>query len=69
MLAEGVETLGKLKFMDAEPCEIGQGYYLGKPAPIEAFDDLTGNGKHTPVRAADHQDGNLVLLKPSVRSA
>ncbi|TGV73228.1 EAL domain-containing protein, partial [Mesorhizobium sp. M2D.F.Ca.ET.145.01.1.1] len=35
VLAEGVETLGELKFLDAEACEIGQGYYLGKPAPIE----------------------------------
>ena len=32
VLAEGVETLGELKFLDAEACEIGQGYYLGRPA-------------------------------------
>ncbi|TGV10162.1 GGDEF and EAL domain-containing protein [Mesorhizobium sp. M8A.F.Ca.ET.173.01.1.1] len=68
VLAEGVETLGELKFLDAEACEIGQGYYLGKPAPIEAFDDLTGHGKPAPVRAG-RRDGSLVLLKPSVRSA
>lgn len=68
VLAEGVETLGELKFLDAEACEIGQGCYLGKPAPIEAFDDLTGHGKRAPVRV-DRQDGNLVLLKPNVRSA
>ncbi|TRC87918.1 hypothetical protein FJV80_12325 [Mesorhizobium sp. WSM4310] len=48
--------------------EARQGYYLGKPAPIEAFDDLTGHGKRTPART-DHRDGSLVLLKPSVRSA
>ena len=36
VLAEGVETLGELKFLDAEACEIGQGYYLGRPSPIEA---------------------------------
>ncbi|TPK74445.1 EAL domain-containing protein [Mesorhizobium sp. B2-4-18] len=69
VLAEGVETLGELKFLDAEACEIGQGYYLGKPAPIEAFGDLTGHGKRVRARGADRQDGSLVLLKPSVRSA
>lgn len=68
VLAEGVETLGELKFLDAEACEIGQGYYLGKPAPIEAFDDLTGHGKRTPARA-NRKDGGVVLLKPKVRSA
>ena len=40
VLAEGVETLGELKFLDA--CEIGQGYYIGRPCPIEEFGDLTG---------------------------
>ncbi|MFC3325702.1 bifunctional diguanylate cyclase/phosphodiesterase [Mesorhizobium cantuariense] len=42
VLAEGVETLGELKFLDAEACEIGQGYYIGRPALIEEFGDLTG---------------------------
>ncbi|RVD33529.1 GGDEF and EAL domain-containing protein, partial [Mesorhizobium sp. M4A.F.Ca.ET.020.02.1.1] len=42
VLAEGVETLGELRFLDAEDCEIGQGFYLGRPGPIEAFGELTG---------------------------
>jgi diguanylate cyclase (GGDEF)-like protein/PAS domain S-box-containing protein len=42
VLAEGVETLGELDFLNAEACEIGQGYYLGKPSPIEAFGEFTG---------------------------
>lgn len=42
VLAEGVETLGELKFLDAEACEIGQGYYIGRPALIEEFGELTG---------------------------
>ncbi|WP_457152272.1 EAL domain-containing protein [Mesorhizobium sp. P5_C1] len=42
VLAEGVETLGELKFLDAEACEIGQGYYIGRPGLIEEFDELTG---------------------------
>jgi len=42
VLAEGVETLGELKFLDAEACEIGQGYYIGRPGLIEEFSELTG---------------------------
>ncbi|RWF72582.1 MAG: GGDEF and EAL domain-containing protein, partial [Mesorhizobium sp.] len=42
VLAEGVETLDELRFLDAEDCEIGQGYYLGRPGPIETFSELTG---------------------------
>ncbi|WP_335336348.1 hypothetical protein [Mesorhizobium erdmanii] len=58
-----------MKFLNAEACEIGQGYYLGKPAPIEAFDDLTGHGKRALIHASEHHDGGLVLLKSSARSA
>ena len=42
VLAEGVETLDELRFLDAEDCEIGQGYFLGRPGPIETFGELTG---------------------------
>ena len=42
VLAEGVETLDELRFLDAEDCDIGQGYFLGRPGPIEAFGELTG---------------------------
>lgn len=63
VLAEGVETLGELNFLDAEACEIGQGYYLGRPSPIEAFGDLTG--VTAPV-VDDHSQGDrsLVMLEP-----
>ena len=63
VLAEGVETLGELNFLDAEACEIGQGYYLGRPSPIEAFGDLTG--ATAPV-VDDHRQGDrsIVVLEP-----
>ena len=35
VLAEGVETSGELKFLADEFCQIGQGYYLGRPATLE----------------------------------
>ncbi|MEO4000414.1 EAL domain-containing protein [Mesorhizobium sp. CAU 1732] len=41
VLAEGVETSEELKFLSGEFCQIGQGYLLGRPAPIENFDLMT----------------------------
>ncbi|TPI17261.1 EAL domain-containing protein [Mesorhizobium sp. B4-1-3] len=75
VLAEGVETLDELRFLDAEDCDIGQGYFLGRPGPIEAFAELTG------VRAADDgvqedagratakveraQGGSILMVQPA----
>ncbi|TPK98637.1 MULTISPECIES: EAL domain-containing protein [unclassified Mesorhizobium] len=67
VLAEGVETLDELRFLDAEDCDIGQGYYLGRPGPIEAFGELTG------VPAADdgvkpagvRSGGSILMLEPA----
>ncbi|BCM21900.1 EAL domain-containing protein [Mesorhizobium sp. J8] len=60
VLAEGVETLDELRFLNAEDCDIGQGYFLGRPGPIEAFGELTG------VSAAD--DGVTKTAPPALRS-
>ena len=35
VLAEGVETAEQLALLRAEGCAEAQGYYLGKPAPME----------------------------------
>lgn len=40
VLAEGVETQNELKFLAAETCLIGQGYYLGRPAAMETFTEI-----------------------------
>ncbi len=37
LVAEGVETQEQLDFLLAEGCDQVQGYYLGKPAPIEQY--------------------------------
>jgi EAL domain-containing protein (putative c-di-GMP-specific phosphodiesterase class I) len=34
-LAEGIETEGELAFLVEHGCELGQGYYLGRPGPAE----------------------------------
>ena len=41
VLAEGVETSEELKFLAGEFCQIGQGYLLGRPAPIDTFGEVT----------------------------
>jgi diguanylate cyclase (GGDEF)-like protein/PAS domain S-box-containing protein len=40
VLAEGIETAGELQFLANENCTEGQGFFLGRPAPIEAFREL-----------------------------
>ncbi|MDQ0473254.1 bifunctional diguanylate cyclase/phosphodiesterase [Labrys wisconsinensis] len=55
VLAEGVETPGELRFLNAEMCTEAQGYLLGRPARIEQFRHLTEGearrGVHEPDRA------------------
>jgi EAL domain-containing protein (putative c-di-GMP-specific phosphodiesterase class I) len=45
VLAEGIETPEQLAFLTASNCDLGQGFYIGKPMPLEAllqwFSDTT----------------------------
>lgn len=38
-VAEGVETSEQQDFLSREGCEMMQGYYFGKPLPVEAFEE------------------------------
>ena len=38
LVAEGVETEGQQRFLLENGCQLGQGYYFGKPMPVEDFD-------------------------------
>lgn len=38
--AEGVETLEQLRYLRGEACDEMQGYYFGRPVPIEQFNEL-----------------------------
>ncbi len=40
VLAEGIETADELRFLAEQGCDFGQGYYLGRPSPIESFRPL-----------------------------
>lgn len=37
VLAEGIETPEQLAFLTANHCDLGQGFYIGKPMPLEAL--------------------------------
>jgi EAL domain-containing protein (putative c-di-GMP-specific phosphodiesterase class I) len=66
VLAEGVETLGELKFLDAEACEIGQGYYLGRPSAIDSFGELTGvTAAAIQDGGTRHRSGRIPMLEPA----
>jgi len=45
VLAEGIETPEQLAFLTASNCDLGQGFHIGKPMPLEAllqwFSDTT----------------------------
>ena len=42
IVAEGVETQEQLSFLADEACDQVQGYFLGKPAPIEDYAEWVG---------------------------
>jgi diguanylate cyclase (GGDEF)-like protein/PAS domain S-box-containing protein len=42
IVAEGVETEEQLSFLAEEGCDAVQGYFIGKPLPIEQYDALVG---------------------------
>lgn len=54
VLAEGVETHVQLTILQVEGCNEAQGYFLGRPKPI---DQITGD--------ADHRNDQLVAEEPA----
>jgi diguanylate cyclase (GGDEF)-like protein/PAS domain S-box-containing protein len=44
VIAEGVETLNELAFLQAHDCDEGQGYYFSRPVPAAQFAKLLGTG-------------------------
>jgi diguanylate cyclase (GGDEF)-like protein len=44
VVAEGVETLEQLQFLQAQECDEGQGYYFSRPVPADEFAELLRTG-------------------------
>jgi len=44
VVAEGVETEEQLQFLARESCNGIQGYFIGRPKPIEEYADHVGRG-------------------------
>jgi EAL domain-containing protein (putative c-di-GMP-specific phosphodiesterase class I) len=38
-VAEGVETEEQKTFLSHEGCQMMQGYYFGRPLPVDAFEE------------------------------
>jgi EAL domain-containing protein (putative c-di-GMP-specific phosphodiesterase class I) len=43
VLAEGVETMAQLAFLQEQGCDMYQGYIKSKPVPAEVFVELLGD--------------------------
>jgi EAL domain-containing protein (putative c-di-GMP-specific phosphodiesterase class I) len=48
IVAEGVETHEQLCFLAEQGCDAVQGYFIGKPLPIEQYDTLVGRAPGDP---------------------
>ena len=58
VVAEGVETDEQLAFLAREACDEVQGYLVGRPQPIENYDELVGRegkGRTPKLRLASSQ--------------
>ncbi len=52
IVAEGVETQEQLSFLAEQGCDAVQGYFIGKPLPIEQYDALVGRAPSDPAEPA-----------------
>ncbi len=44
VIAEGVETLAQAEYLAHAGCHTYQGYFFGRPMPLQAFEDLAAQG-------------------------
>jgi predicted signal transduction protein with EAL and GGDEF domain len=56
VVAEGVETLEQLAFLQALDCDEAQGFYFSRPVPPQQFAQLLRTGIPGAGRSADGSD-------------
>jgi EAL domain-containing protein (putative c-di-GMP-specific phosphodiesterase class I)/GGDEF domain-containing protein len=53
VVAEGVEAQATLGFLKAMNCDLAQGYYMGRPMPIDRLNELLANGAELHITPTD----------------
>jgi diguanylate cyclase (GGDEF)-like protein/PAS domain S-box-containing protein len=51
VVAEGVETKEQMAFLAREACDEIQGYFIGRPAPIDRYAEIVGRGPASQITA------------------
>lgn len=51
IVAEGIETESSFLHLQAAGCSVGQGYWMGRPVPLERLIELLRGGKRWPAGA------------------
>lgn len=52
VIAEGVETAEQLSFLSREACDQVQGYFVGRPEPIDHYAEIVGRAAPPPAKLA-----------------
>ena len=39
-IAEGIETIGQAEILKQSGCDLAQGYFFGKPMPVDRFEEF-----------------------------
>ena len=62
--AKGIETAGQLAYVLQQGCEFIQGFFVSRPAAMNAFAAMTGNEEHDFVPASTRLPDGIRLIVP-----
>ncbi len=63
VVAEGVETLDELAFLQAQQCDEAQGYYFSRPVPAQQFAQLLRTG--IPIPSVGARESHAAAVSPT----